>query len=60
MVEIPFLVRIALILIVAVLVAFILKKLKRKKAVNVLKDLSNLTALFKDWERSGLFHISIP
>ena len=56
MVEIPFLVRIALILIVAVLVAFILKKLKRKKAVNVLKDLSNLTALFKDWERSGLLY----
>lgn len=56
MVEIPFLVRIALILIGAVLVAFILKRLKRKKAVNALKDLSNLTALFKDWERSGLFH----
>ena len=56
MVEIPFLVRIALILIGAVLVAFILKRLKRKKAVNVLKDLRNLTALFKDWERSGLFH----
>ena len=32
MVEIPFLVRIALILIGAVLVAFILKRLKRKKA----------------------------
>ena len=56
MVEIPFLVRIALILIGAVLVAFILKRLKRKKAVNSLKDLSGLTALFKDWERSGLFH----
>ena len=56
MVEIPFLVRIALILIGAVLVAFILKRLKRKKAVNALKDLSNLTALFKDWELSGLFH----
>lgn len=56
MVEIPFLVRIALILIGAVLVAFSLKKLKRKKAVNALKDLSSLTALFKDWERSGLFH----
>lgn len=56
MVEIPFLVRIALILIGAVLVAFILKRLKRKKAVNALKDLSTVTALFKDWERSGLFH----
>ena len=56
MVEIPFLVRIALILIGAVLVAFILKRLKRKKAVNALKDLSELTALFKKWERSGLFH----
>ena len=56
MVEIPFLVRIALILIGAILVAFILKRLKRKKAVNVLKDLSTLTALFKDWERSGLIH----
>ena len=56
MVEIPFLVKIALILIGAVLVAFILKKIKRKKAVNVLKDLSTLTALFKDWERFGLIH----
>ena len=56
MVEIPFLVRIALILIGAVLVAFILKRLKRKKAVNSLKDLSGFTALLKDWERSGLFH----
>ncbi len=56
MVEIPFLVRIALILIGAVLVAFILKRLKRKKSVNALKDLSRLTALFKTWERSGLFH----
>ena len=56
MVEIPFLVRIALILIGAVLVAFILKRLKRKKAVNVLKDLSSVTALFKKWERSGLLH----
>ena len=56
MVEIPFLVRIALILIGAVLVAFILKRLKRKKSVDALKDLSGLTALFKDWERSGLFH----
>ncbi len=56
MVEIPFLVRIALILIGAILVAFILKRLKRKKAVNVLKDLSNVTALFKDWERAGLLH----
>ena len=56
MIEIPFLVRIALILIGAVLVAFILKRLKRKKAVNVLKDLSNVTALFKDWERAGLLH----
>lgn len=56
MVEIPFLVRIALILIGAVLVAFILKRLKRKKSVDALKDLSGLTALFKDWECSGLFH----
>ncbi len=56
MVEIPFLVKIALILIGAILVAFILKRLKRKKAVNVLKDLSNVTALFKDWERAGLIH----
>lgn len=56
MVEIPFLVRIALILIGAVLVAFILKRLKRKKSVDVLKDLSEFTALLKDWERSGLFH----
>ena len=56
MVEIPFLVKIALILIGAALVAFILKRLKRKKAVNALKDLSNVTALFKDWERAGLLH----
>lgn len=56
MVEIPFLVRIALILIGAVLVALILKRLNRKKAVNALKDLSGLTALFMKWERSGLFH----
>ena len=56
MVEIPFLVKIALILIGAVFLAFILKRLKRKKAVNVLKDLSNVTALFKDWERAGLLH----
>ena len=56
MVEIPFLVKIALILIGAVLVAFILKRLKRKKAVNVLKDLSSVNALFKKWERSGLLH----
>lgn len=56
MVEIPFLVRIALILIGAVLVAFILKRLKQKKAVNALKDLSTVTALFKKWERSGLLY----
>lgn len=56
MTEIPFLARIALILIGAVLVAFILKRLHQKKAVNALKDLSALTALFKKWERSGLFH----
>ena len=56
MVEIPFLVRIALILIGAVLVTFILKRLKRKKNVNVLKDLSGFTSLHNDWERSGLFH----
>ena len=56
MVEIPILVIIALILIGAVLVAFILKRLNRKKAVNALKDLSEITALFKKWERSGLFY----
>ena len=56
MAEIPFLVRITLILIGATLVAFILKRLNRKKAVNALKDISDLTALFKKWERSGLFH----
>ena len=56
MVEIPFLAKIALILIGAVLVAFILKRLNRKKAVNALKDLSEITALFKKWERSGLFY----
>lgn len=56
MVEIPFLVRIALILIGAVLVAFILKRLNRKKKVNALKDLSGFTSLLNDWERSGLFH----
>lgn len=56
MAEIPFLVRITLILIGAALVAFILKRLNRKKAVNALKDISALTALFKKWERSGLFH----
>ena len=56
MVEIPFLVKIALILIGAVLVAFILKRLKRKKAVNALKDISTITALFKKWERSGLLY----
>lgn len=56
MIEIPFLIRIALILIGAVLVAFILKKLKRKKTGNALKDLSALSALITKWERSGLFH----
>lgn len=56
MVEIPFLVRIALILIGAVLVAFILKRLNRKKEVNALKDLSGFISLLNDWERSGLFH----
>nr|DAY98240.1 MAG TPA: hypothetical protein [Caudoviricetes sp.] len=56
MVEIPFLVRIALILIGAVLVAFILKRFNRKKEVNALKDLSGFTSLLNDWERSGLFH----
>lgn len=56
MVEIPFLVKITLILIGSVLVAFILKRLKRKKAVNALKDLSTVTALFKKWERSGLLY----
>lgn len=55
MIENP-LVRIALFLIGAVLVAFIIKRLNRKKAVNALKDLSELTALFKKWERSGLFY----
>ena len=56
MIEIPFLVRIALILIGAVLVVFIFKKLKRKKTGNALKDLSALTALITKWERSGLLH----
>lgn len=56
MVEIPFLVKITLILIGSVLVAFILKRLKRKKAVNALKDISTITALFKKWERSGLLY----
>lgn len=56
MIEIPFLARIALILIGAVLVAFILKRLKKKKAGNALKDLSALTALITKWERSGLLH----
>lgn len=55
--EIPFLVKaIALILIVAVFVAFIFKRLKQKKAGNVLKNLSGLAALYSKWERSGLFH----
>lgn len=56
MVEIPFLVKITLILIGSVLVAFILKRLKRKKTVNALKDISTITALFKKWERSGLLY----
>lgn len=56
MIEIPFLTRIALILIGAVLVVFILKKLKRKKTGNALKDLSALIALVTKWERSGLLH----
>ena len=56
MVEIPFLVKITLILIGSVLVAFILKRLKRKKAVNALKDISTITALFKKWDRSGLLY----
>lgn len=56
MIEIPLLVRIALILIGAVLVVFILKKIKRKKTGNALKDLSVLTALITKWERSGLLH----
>ena len=56
MIEIPFLTRIALILIGAVLVAFILKRLKKKKAGNALKDLSALAALITKWERSGLLH----
>ena len=56
MIEIPFLVKITLILIGSVLVAFILKRLKRKKAVNALKDISTITALFKKWERSGLLY----
>lgn len=55
--EIPFLVKaIALILIVAVFVAFIFKRLKQKKAGNVLKNLSVFAALYSKWERSGLFH----
>lgn len=56
MIEIPFLARIALILIGAVLVVFILKKIKRKKTGNALKDLSALAALITKWERSGLLH----
>ena len=56
MIEIPFLVRIVLILIGAVLVVFILKRLQKKKAGNALKDLSALTALITKWERSGLLH----
>lgn len=56
MIEIPFLTRIALILIGAVLVVFILKRLKKKKAGNALKDLSALTVLVTKWERSGLLH----
>lgn len=57
MVEIPFLVKaLALILIVAGIVAFILKRFKRKKAGNALKDLSALAALITKWERSGLLH----
>lgn len=56
MIEIPFLVRIALILIGAVLVVFIFKKLKRKKTGNALKDLSGFAALITKWERSGLLH----
>lgn len=56
MIEIPFLARIAHILIGAVLVAFILKRLKKKKTGNALKDLSALAALITKWERSGLLH----
>lgn len=57
MAEIPFLVKaLALILIVAGIVALILKRFKRKKAGNALKDLSVLAALITKWERSGLLH----
>lgn len=57
MAEIPFLVKaLALILIVAGIVALILKSFKRKKAWNALKDLSALAALITKWERSGLLH----
>lgn len=57
MAEIPFLVKaLALILIVAGIVALILKRFKRKKAGNALKDLSALAALITKWERSGLLH----
>lgn len=57
MVEIPFLVKaIVLILIVAVIVTIIFKKLRQKKTEDILKDISAITALLTKLERSGLFH----
>lgn len=57
MVEIPFLVKaIILILIVAVIVTVIFKKLRPKKTEDILKDISAITALLTKLERFGLFH----
>lgn len=57
MVEIPFLVKaIILILIVAVIVTVIFKKLRSKKTEDILKDISAITALLTKLERFGLFH----
>ena len=57
MVEIPFLVKaIILILIVAVIVTVIFKKLWPKKTEDILKDISAITALLTKLERFGLFH----
>lgn len=55
--EILFLVKVlAIVLIVAVIAVIIFKRLKKKKAGNVLKNLSGFAALYEKWERSGLFH----
>lgn len=57
MLEIPFLIKVlAIVLIVAVIAVIIFKRLKKKKAGNVLKNLSFFAALYEKWERSGLFH----